>query len=640
MRFVTKFSLAMLAVACVLPTSWGQTFNFVSGTNSWNTAGNWTPSGVPNGVGVAATFNPHTAAQTTTLDAAITAGSLSFVHNTTAMGQTHTLSNGTSGSLTMQASSGNALMTVNGTGTLTNGITILASVTMASNLEVVVNNTAATGAAAATFTGAITGSADFIKSGAGRLSLTSVAKAYTGATIINQGRLRFTATGVANATSAINVASGGQLNFGTNSGAYNFGAAVITINGTGTTETSGQLGALRNEGSGTSTLANAVTMASDSGIHVDGSGSILRLDGNLSGAFTLTKTGGGTLTLNAANAALTGGNIVTNGTIIANATSRIGNGALSLAQATGNNTAVTLLNSAQTVGNLNTVWIDTTGTQTQTLTLTGTALTVNQTADTTFGNGAVATLQGIIAGTGSVTLSSTSTNALTLTGTNTYTGGTTISGGTLVAGNTAGSATGTGTVTVNNTGTLAGTGIITGATTVTTGGTIRGGTGILAGNLTTGNVTVQSGGNLFANLAASGTSSKLLVGASTLDLKTGAILKVDDISGFSVTTGGTWNIAELTSGTTLQLNATGVADGFQYGKWVQGTGATGPIVIDFSGLPTLATGDQLILSRTGNNLVLEFIPVPEPTTMLGLAAGLLGLGAAVRKKFFTPAVAA
>jgi autotransporter-associated beta strand protein len=230
----------------------------------------------------------------------------------------------------------------------------------------------------------------------------------------------------------------------------------------------------------------------------------------------------------------------------------------------------------------------------------------------------------------------------TLTAANTYTGGTTVNAGTLLVNGSNTAAT-TGAYTVNNGGTLAGTGTLANtagvAVTVNSGGTIRGGNGTTTGTLTTRNVTVQSGGKIFANLAASGTGSRLSLGANTLDLKTGSILKLDDVSGYSATLGFTWIIAQLTSGTTLQLDGINSADGFVYGRYDITNGYTGPVQIDVSALPALGSGTGVVLSRSGNNLVLTFVPVPEPALLFSLAAGVLGVGSVVRKKFLAPATA-
>ena len=617
-------------------------FNFTAGTNSWNVAGNWTPSGFPNAIGTSATFNDPTAAQTTNLSAAITVGTINLTNNGTFI---HTLANGTGGSLNFQTSAGNASLILNGTSTITNMVTVSASTIFNSNTEIIVNNTGVTTGtgAALSFTGALTGTGNLIKSGAGRLSLTASAKTYTGATIINQGRLRFSVVGLPNATSSLSVASSGQLFVDGAVGTHTFGASaatVISIAGIGTAEANGQLGAMRFQmDTGTSTFTNVYNVSGTAGIHVDGLTRTTVLSNVVNGTGSIVKTGSGVLTFSNANTGSILGHTVTNGTISTLVGGGIGSGDLSLAQATGNNTAVTLLNATQTIGNLSSTFVDVTGTQAQTLTLTGTALTINQTANTSFGTGAVGTLTSVITGTGSVTMSSSSTNALTLSGANTYSGNTTINGGTLVAANISGSATGAGSVTINTGGTFAGGGFVTGATNVNTGGTIRGGTGAAVGNLTTGNVIVANGGSIFANLGAITVSSKLLVGASTLDLKTGSVLKLDDVALFSVSSPATWNIAELTSGNLL-LDAGTIADGFVFGTYTQGSGNTGPVQIDVTGLPALAAGDQLKLSRSVNNLVLAFVPVPEPALLFGIAAGIMGLGAVVRKKFFAPATAA
>ncbi len=428
-----KITLSSLfAVACVLLSgiAHAQTFNFTTGTQSWNVNGNWTPSGFPNAVGASATFNSPTAAQTVNLSAAITVGTINFTNNGTFL---NTLANGTGGSLILDATgSGEAAINISGTSTATNNITISASTTLNDTLRLTNNNVSGTGAATATMTGTVTGAGGFIKDGPGRFSFSMVAKAYTGATVVNRGRLRMTSSGQITGTSSILVNSGGSLYLDSSGGTWSFGsggAAVITLNGDGDNGGgSGTQGALRNQGSGTNTLANAVALASNATIHAEGS-SVLQLNGALSGGFVLLKTGGGTLNLNNANTGITTSHTVTNGSVTVSSASKLGSGALSFAQTAGNNTAVTLSNSTQSISALSSAWVDLTGTFTQTLTLTGTALTIDQASDTTFGVGAVSTLTSVIAGTGSVIKSGV--GKLTLTNANTYTGTTTISGGTI-----------------------------------------------------------------------------------------------------------------------------------------------------------------------------------------------------------------
>lgn len=176
---------------------------------------------------------------------------------------------------------------------------------------------------------------------------------------------------------------------------------------------------------------------------------------NINGANTYT--GGTTLniaTLNVGtNGTLGGGSTtVDGGTLTATGNGKLGTGALAV-----NGGSVTV-NSAQNVGSFSG-----TGT-TQTLTLTGATsiLNVTQSADGTY--------NGILAGTGGLALTATSSAALTLTNANTYGGGTTVNAGTLYVNNGSGSATGAAGVTVGVNGTLAGTGSISG--TITVNGTI------------------------------------------------------------------------------------------------------------------------------------------------------------------------
>lgn len=168
------------------------------------------------------------------------------------------------------------------------------------------------------------------------------------------------------------------------------------------------------------------------------------------------------------------------------------------------------------------------------------------------------------------------------------------------------------------------------------GGTIRGGSGSDTGNLTVGNTVIQNGGNLFANLAGVdtngvGTSSTLALGANTLDLKTGSVLKLDDVTGFSNSTAGTFKIATFTSGSSLMLDGSSPTDDV-FGEYTVGatTPNSGPVNIDVSGL-TLTNGSKLTLQRSGNDLVLVFTPVPEPASLLALCGVATGGFALVRR---------
>lgn len=248
------------------------------------------------------------------------------------------------------------------------------------------------------------------------------------------------------------------------------------------------------------------------------------------------------------------------------------------------------------------------------------------------GSGQV-TLSGNITGTGGITKNSSTFN-LILSGTNSYTGTTTVNAGAVyVNGTLSNTANG---VTVNG-GTLGGTnGTISRAVTVNSGGTIEGGTTSTIGELNVqNNVTVNSGGNLRAELGAGTSSDRLDLtgGTNTLDLKNGSLIQLS-ANGFT-RSGTTYTLADLDSATAtlLKVNGSDVNPNTTITTFTStggngGTNSNGVGDVDFvlSGF-SLTSGDRFVLQRNSvGDLVLSFTPVPEPAGVL-LLCGLAGAAA-------------
>ncbi len=222
-----------------------------------------------------------------------------------------------------------------------------------------------------TYGGVISGSGSVTKNGSVTLTLTGN-NAYSGGTTINAGTL------VVNSDARLGAASGG-LTFGggtLQSTATFASARDVTLSGNGTFNTN--------------------------------SGTTLTLGGVISGGGALTKSGSGTLTLTGTNS-YNGGTTISGGTLAVSSDANLGNAAGGLTFASGG-----------------TLRFDTGFTSNRGVTLNAGGGVFNT-------NGNSATLNGAIAGVGTLTKSGTGT--LTLTANNTNTGNTTISGGTLQLGN-------------------------------------------------------------------------------------------------------------------------------------------------------------------------------------------------------------
>src|SRR5207248_850524 len=85
------------------------------------------------------------------------------------------------------------------------------------------------------------------------------------------------------------------------------------------------------------------------------------------------------------------------------------------------------------------------------------------------------------------------------------------------------------------------------------------------------------------------------------------------------------------NGNKILLDGTPTADGDVLARYLEGSGASGPVTIQPSGF-ALNTGDQFWLMRSGDGLVLGFAPVPEPGMVLATSAAALGLLVWVRRR--------
>lgn len=372
--------------------------------------------------------------------------------------------------------------------------------------------------ASTSVSGIISGSGSLIKQGSGTLTLNG-SNTYSGTTTVSAGTLSIAGDG-------------------------NLGSGGLTLAGSTLAIT------------GATTIDNAIALTGNSTID---NSDATTLSGAISGAYALTKTGAGTLTLSASNSY--GATFVNAGTLSVDSDGNLGSGTVNLAAGT-----MLALTGATNVDNA--------------IVLGGNA-TVTAAAN--------ATLSGVVSG--AYTLTKAGAATLTLDGSNTY-GATTVSAGILRVASDANLGSGTLTLAAGSTLT------VTNATTIDNAIALSGNATMSTGADTTLSGVI-SGSN---NLTKTGTATLTLSGSNTYSGSTSVSAGTLSIASDGNLGAGNLNLA---NGTTLQITGNTTIDNALALTGVAtinaGAASTLSGTISGSGSLTKAGSSNLTLSGSNTN---------------------------------------
>jgi len=433
-------------------------------------------------------------------------------------------------------------------------ITLLGNTTVTSNVSTSLFNV-------------MSGAFSLTKQGPGSLRISAI-NTYSGETTVASGTLEFGRTGsLGSGTVTLGAVGGGDASLLNYLGGWTLSNDIVVAAGSGGTLTLGYTSTADFTGlfSGNITLNDHLTLRSDSN-----EGFAVRLSGAITGSHNLTKTGIGTVRIEANNAGYSG-------------TTTISNGTLQLGSLSGS--AAGSLGSGEIINNA--------------------ALRINRSNAFTMDN--------LISGSGSVAHAGTGTT--TLSNANTYSGGTTVSAGGLLVTNNSGSATGSGAVSIAASTILGGTGTIspTGSNSVIIGGSVTPGLSGAAGTLTftpvDGNVTFQSGSTASFELFGNGDADRIVFNASG-----------SGVIDFSALSAGSLGVT-LATGYTPDLGHS-----FDLLDWaaVSGTGVSG-LSVDLLSLSTAGFDPSWVWDTSAfvSDGVITIVLVPEPSRVLFLHIGAL-----------------
>jgi autotransporter-associated beta strand protein len=597
--------------------SWTQT---VAGPFNWDNASaqnNWT-SGFPNAVGDVAIMNVNlTANQTVNLNQAITVGSLTFGDSNNT--QTATLATGTAGSLTFDATSGNASLIRTAGGTA--ATTISAPITLKDNLAV----SLASGTAASTMnlSGIISesgGAKSLIKDSSTLTLALSGANTFSGGVTILSGTVDSKVSSTTLGSGTLVIGGSGGVNPVFQTGVNNANAVQVNANTTGTS-----IIAANGIGSGTVMSGGITLNSANLNVRTFSAGTTagVTLSGGVTGTGNLLINNLSDGTAATGKVTLSGSAINNIGTVTSQGTGPTAN---VISAVIGANVTNVIQNSATTGLNLTAVNLYTGSTTITagTLQISGSGklnngnyageISIATSSTLRYSSSAAQTFSGNITGLGALAKDTGTASKLILSGTNTYTGATTVSAGTLAVNGSLANTT----TTVGSGGTLQGSGSITGSVTVQNGGTLA--TGNSIASLATGALSLQAG-STFAyeidNGAAAGVAGDLtaVTGTLTIDLGNAAILMLSELGS------GSWSAGEKLT----LISYSGAWNGglFSYNSSALADDST----INFSSMEWLfnyndtAAGTNYTGDLTGTSYV-TMTAIPEPN----VAALLGGLG--------------
>ncbi|MCE9530112.1 MAG: autotransporter-associated beta strand repeat-containing protein, partial [Planctomycetes bacterium] len=411
---------------------------------------------------------------------------------------------------------------------------------------------------------------------------------------------------------------GPTFNFGANTGYFFVGAGDIQFTSTSQITGSGGVvvSSLDTTGNGLAFSNSVPNGFSGGSFQVNDPAGILTIPGQISGPGDLAKLGTGQLRLSNNANNYQGNTSIQSGTLRTTVANVLPSTTIVVLGTPSSSTGGTLdlFGNSQAVAGIGIASGNTAGSLNVITSTAAATFTVNGSSDSNF--------SGVISGAG-LALTKNGTGTLILGGTNTYGGVTQVLGGTLLVNVSIASAT-----TVSSGAAIGGSGSVGGNVTLNSNASITPGSGQSMGTLTASSITLNGGARYIWEVnavPASGTQGTNWDFLSVSGLANGSansgtpfVIQIvpagSPVTNFNNQATYSWTIA--TFGSVSGLTSSSFS--------VDSTGWTG--------LNDPGNG-EFTASLTGNNLIINYSPTPEPGHVLLICVIMLGVGMIVRKRW-------